>query len=163
MKFLPTSSLDKIDPPTPFVHATNWDQFRGQFRSSRTQTSGYRNCSQAANLLNCGTDDWDKSQSCSNGRNPFAISMETESYQLASSDVDTCFGDTSLAFLQEQSVDASNDNGQSVNENLDLELGLLESVQEIAISLARTSARLVEKKLPHSSELSAMDFSVRKY
>jgi len=154
MKFFPTSSLDKIDPPSPFIHATNWNELRSQFQSSNSQRSGYRNSLQAANALNQVDSEWHASLAVAPSMrssafglpNPFMISLEKDARVTASSSVDACFCDGDLSFLTE-SMDVKGFNQQTESQSqasmdtYDLELGLLESVQDLAISLVRTSAR----------------------
>ena len=146
MKFFPTSSLDKIEPLDPFVQATNWAQFRGQFRSSRSQSSGYRNSSQAATALNADTSNWDKSSVATNGQaNPFSMPIPSATCSLPSSSVDVCFGGPSLEFLFQNVSRNAPVELKVESDQFDLELSLLESVQEIAASLACTSIRRVNQ------------------
>ena len=148
-----TSSLDKIDPPAPYVNAMNWDTFRSQFRTDRSRKSGNRNCSMASCSLNPDLNE------LSGGANipfivqntvnsPFIIEIQSESAPLTALAVDACFGDAGIGFLVEKPVSTSEsfDFGGSVTDEsgentFDMELSLLESVQEIAIALARTSPK----------------------
>ena len=73
----------------------------------------------------------------------FSIEVQSEPHSLSAFDVDACFGSAELGFLVEKPV---SEYGPSVideslwsSENtFDLELGLLECVQEIALALTRT-------------------------
>ena len=153
MKFFPTSPIDQVDPPTPFVHATKWDQFRNQLRSSRSVKSGYRNSLQASDTLNQGALEWDKGSIDCNStlRSPFVIALQSEPQTLSSNSVqaaaiDECFLDGSLDFLANPDFEQNREGrtaGSSETADYDLELGLLESVQEIAISLAKKSPNRV--------------------
>ena len=148
-----TSSLDKIDPPAPYVNAMNWDAYRSQFRSDRSRKSGNRNCSMASCSLNPELGELsgrpDIPFIIQNTLNsPFTIEIQSESEPLSALDVDACFGDAGIGFLAEKPKAKSESlefGGSVVVESreiaFDLELELLESVQEIAIALVRTSPK----------------------
>ena len=148
-----TSSLDKIDPPTPYVSAMNWDAYRSQFRSDRSRKSGNRNCSMASCSLNPDLGELSAGANIpfiiqNTLNSPFIIEIQTDSEPLSALDVDACFGDAGIGFLLEKPVSKSEsfDFDSSITEEsgestFDLELGLLESMQEIAIALARTSPK----------------------
>ncbi len=79
---------------------------------------------------------------------PFIIEIQSDSEPLSALDVDACFGDAGIRFLAERPTAKSESlefGGSVVVESreiaFDLELELLESVQEIAIALARTSPK----------------------
>ncbi len=147
-----TSSLDKIDPPSPYVNAMNWDAYRSKFRSDRSSRSGNRSCAMAVCSLNpdsselsgnanCGMDIPLIVQNTLNSR--FSIEVQPEPLSLSAFDVDACFGSAALEFLVEKSVSefgpsVIDESVWSTENTFDLELGLLECVQEIAFSLART-------------------------
>jgi hypothetical protein len=78
---------------------------------------------------------------------PFQISISIEVDSLNSSTVDACFEDETMSFLQDASVLTSPALHEVPDEGLDLELGLLESVQEIAILMARTSPARAQHSL----------------
>lgn len=158
MNLFPTSPLDRIEPAEPFVHATQWEQFRSQFRSSRSRKSGYRNCLQASDALNSGSSSWSDlpgSHESSRSVDAFTIAMGTDVQNLDSTNVDACFCDTSIDFLGEiiptlstvAHVEFTTSETESES-NYDLELGLLESVQEIAIALARQTPSRVSQSTP---------------
>lgn len=147
-----TSSLDKIDPPAPYVNAMNWDAYRSKFRSDRSKKPGNRSCAMAVCSLNPESSELSGNanreldfplivQNTLNCR--FSIEVQTEPHSLSAFDVDACFGIAGLEFLVEKQfseigpseIDESVWSGEKA---FDLELGLLECVQEIALSLART-------------------------
>jgi hypothetical protein len=66
------------------------------------------------------------------GDNPIALNAN---------DVDSCFESSDSFFLAEDYVVSHRDDQEWDMDHYDLELGLLEIVQEISISLARTPAR----------------------
>ena len=144
-----TSSLDKIDPPQPFVNAMQWDSYRSQFKTARSLDSGNRNCALASGSLN------PESAELSNGSGPrqhipfivlntmdrpITIEIERGPQAISAMEVDACFGDGSIDFFQESAAATSWLEAPFLASDAthDQELGLLESVQEIAISLART-------------------------
>ena len=152
MKSFFTSPLDKIAPPCPYVNAMNWDAYRSKFRSDRSSKSGNRSCAMAVCSLNPESSELSITanraqdiplivRNTSNSR--FSIEVHSEPRSLSALDVDACFGSTGLEFLAERPV---SEFGPSVNDEsvwsienaFDLELGLLECVQEIAMTLART-------------------------
>lgn len=85
----------------------------------------------------------------------------TVSNQNASSDesrfdeatrIDRCFAESNTFFLGDDYIHCTNDDeGFLSDDSLDLELGLLEAVQDIARTLAKTSVRRVvsEPSIPH--------------
>jgi hypothetical protein len=103
MRFFPKSSLDQIESPEPFVHATNWDQFR-----------------------------WD-------------IHCEVPSasdFPRLNSEVDACFEqDPSFYLVDMQEECSAGDFMSCGGDSMDLELGLLEAVQDIALCMAKTQVR----------------------
>ncbi|HUP79020.1 MAG TPA: hypothetical protein VM260_10740 [Pirellula sp.] len=153
MRSFLTSSLDNIDPPAPYVNAMNWDAYRSQFRSDRSRKSGNRNCSLASCSLNPELGELSGKpdipfiiQNTLKGH--FIIEIKSDSEPLSALEVDACFGDAGMGFLVEMplTVSKSLDFGSSITDGsgenrFDLELGILESVQEIAIALARTSPK----------------------
>ena len=160
-----TSSLDKIDPPSPYVNAMNWDSYRSQFRAAQSRKSGNRNCVLASGSLN--EDDSDLSNSANRVRDiplfvqntmahRFDIEMSPELERLAARQVDACFGEGDIDFINEKPAVPIRSSwlagpGLATEETYDLELGLLESVQEIAIALTRTTP----KRTALGSELSS--------
>ena len=148
-----TSSLDKIDPPASYVNAMNWDTYRSQFRTDRSRKSGNRNCSLASCSLNpelgelSGRPDFPFIiQNTLNS--PFTIEIQSDSEPLSALEIDACFGDAGIGFLAEQpkaKPESLEFCGSVAVESreiaFDLELELLESVQDIAIALARTSPK----------------------
>ncbi|MCY2984493.1 MAG: hypothetical protein NTY15_12790 [Planctomycetota bacterium] len=161
MKSFFTSSLDKIDALEPYVNAMAWNSYRSQFRTSQRSTSGNRNCALASGSLNPDTPALANAegravdfplilQNISNQR--VAIENYRDVQSLLAVDVDACFGAGEIDFFEEKRdswVEASwLENSDSANEcPYDQELGLLESVQEIAIALARTTPnRTISKK-----------------
>jgi len=148
-----TSSLDKIDPPATFVNAMNWDAYRSQFRSDRSRKSGNRNCSLASCSLNPELNELSGRANIpfiiqNTLNSPFTIEIQSDLEPLSALDVDACFGDAGIGFLAEIPTAKSESlefGGSVVVESreiaFDLELDLLESVQEIAIALARTSPK----------------------
>lgn len=149
MKSLFTSSLDTIQPPTPFVNALHWDSYRKESRTSRGPMSGNRNCLQASSILNPDTIGAQGAMSAGQvipllflnsvaDRKPTPKSTTIES-SLSASAVDCCFMNASIAFLDTPHIGCESPAG-----DCDLELGLLESVQEIAISLARRTPKRAE-------------------
>lgn len=162
MKSFFSSSLDKIDALEPYVNAMAWNSYRSQFRASQSSKSGNRNCALASGSLNPDTPELANAagravdfplivQNTSNQH--FAIESHREVQSLSALDVDACFGAGDIDFLEEKRdswVEASwLESSVSANENsYDQELGLLESVQEIAIALARTAPKrtILEKE-----------------
>ena len=147
-----TSSLDKIDALEPYVNAMAWDSYRSQFRTSQSSKSGNRNCALASGSLNPDTPELANAarravdfplilQNTSNQH--FKIENGRDVQSLSALDVDACFGAGEINFLEEKRdswVEASWLESASASEcSYDQELGLLESVQEIAIALARTT------------------------
>jgi len=130
----------------------DWDAYRSQFRSQQSGQSGNRNCVLALGSLN--PDSIEISGRAKHVQdiplivqntlaNRFTIEMSQELPILSALEVDACFGEASIDFLREPLrfppgtswLEASSD------ESLDQELGLLESVQEIALALARTTPK----------------------
>ena len=141
-----TSSLDKIDPPAPFVNAMNWEAYRSQFRSVRSKQSGNRNCSMASCSLNPDLSELSGSAYTqfilrNTVSSPFTIEIQSESKPLSTFAVDECFEDSGLEFLAEKSTTTHSESNKLEKNSFELELGLLESVQEIAIALARTTPK----------------------
>jgi hypothetical protein len=109
--------------------------------------SGYRNSLQASDALNQGALEWDKGSIDCNStlRSPFVIALQSEptvgtSHAVQADAIDACFLDGSLGFLENTAAGqdrAAPNAGSAESDSYDLELGLLESVREIAISLAR--------------------------
>jgi len=155
MKSFFTSSLDKIDALEPYVNAMAWDSYRNQFRNSQSGKSGNRNCV----LASCSLNPDSPEQSNAAGRSVdfplivqntsaqrFTIQSLTGVQPLSAFDVDECFGAGDIDFIEEKRnswVEASwLENSTSKSEvSYDQELSLLESVQEIAIALARTTPK----------------------
>ena len=147
-----TSPLDKIAPPSPYVNAMNWDAYRSKFRSDRSGKSGNRSCAMALCSLNPESSELSITanrgqdiplivQNTLNSR--FSIEVHSEPHSLSALDVDACFGSTGLEFLAEKPVSefgpsVTDESVWSIENTFDLELGLLECVQEIALTLART-------------------------
>lgn len=147
-----TSPLDKIDPPAPFVNAMQWNSYRSQFQPPQSLDSGNRNCALASGSLNPESAELSIG-SGSRQDLPLIVQNTLDRHvtieihpgpqSLAAWDVDACFGDGGIDFLNEKT---SNFVGSSwleapflaSDDVHDQELGLLESVQEIAIALART-------------------------
>ena len=152
MKSFFSSSLDKIDPPSPYVNAMNWDAYRSKFRSDRSSRSGNRSCAMAVSSLN--PDSSELSGNANRGQDIplivqntlnrcFSIELESEPHPLSTFDVDACFGSAGLEFLVEKpdfefGRSVKKDSVWSSENTYDLELGLLECVQEIALALTRT-------------------------
>ncbi len=142
-----TSSLDKIDPPTPYVNAMEWDSYRSQFRSEQSCKSGNRDSVLALGSLNpecaalAGRGGYGQNTPFiveNIPASPLTIELHSDIQALERSEVDACFGDDE--FLREVRSEALWLESPAVpsEQTFDLELGLLESVQEIAVSLART-------------------------
>ena len=148
-----TSSLDKIDPPASYVNAMNWDAYRSQFRTDRSRKSGNRNCSLASCSLNPELGELSGRQDIpfiiqNTLNSPFMIEIQSDSEPLSALEIDACFGDAGIGFLAEKlkaKPESLEFGGSVVDESreiaFDLELELLESVQDIAIALARTSPK----------------------
>ncbi len=73
----------------------------------------------------------------------FSIEPLSKPHSLSALDVDACFGSAGLEFLAEKPVSefgpsVIDGSVWSIENAFDLELGLLECVQEIALTLART-------------------------
>jgi len=141
--------LDKIDPPEPFVNAMQWDSYRSQFQTPQSLVSGNRNCALASGSLN------PESYELSNGSGPrqhipfivqntmdrpITIEIHAGPQAISAMEVDACFGEGGIAFLTENPAGTSWLEAPLLagDATHDQELGLLESVQEIAIALART-------------------------
>ena len=154
MRFLPTSSLDIIEPLAPFVPATCWNKLRNEARDSTSPRNSserepvYRDAFEQASAMNQYHQAWDYGQSnASRSKDPFQVRLELEQPILSATQVDSCFAKNDLEFLkplarQNRSYELKADDDL---ESYDLELGLLESVQEIAISLYREPARRVQQ------------------
>lgn len=156
VRFFPTSSLDIVEPLAPFVPATAWNQMLRESRDSnpkRTPSDSkpfYRDALVHAIALNqdqpsCSLDQ----RSIGRSKNPFQVRLELETPTLSAVQVDSCFAGGEFDFLlppvqQENSYELQADED---SESYDLELGLLESVQEIAISLYREPARRVQQEV----------------
>ena len=152
MKSFFSSSLDKIDPPSPYVNAMNWDAYRRKFRSDRSSNSGNRSCAMAVCSLN--PDSSELSGNANRGQDiplivqntlnsRFSIESQSEAPSLPALDVDACFCSKDLEFLvkkpdSEFGPSVVADSVWSSENTFDLELGLLECVQEIALALVRT-------------------------
>ncbi len=150
-----TSSLDTIAPPSPYIHAMDWDAYRAQFRTNANGKSGNRNSVLALGSLN--PDSAGKSGSGSSAldiplivqntsKTRFADENHREFEVLAVQAVDACFGAADIAFLDENTVPATERLAKEGSDwlsdaSFDMELGLLESVQEIALSLVRTTPK----------------------
>ena len=82
----------------------------------------------------------------------FVIEIAPELNELPSAQVDACFADGDIDFLSEKPALTLGTSwlagpGLTTEETYDLELGLLESVQEIAVALTRsTPKRVVREK-----------------
>jgi hypothetical protein len=153
MKSFFTSSLDKIDALEPYVNAMAWNSYRSQFRASQSNKSGNRNCALASSSLNpdspelanaVGSDVYFPLIVQNTSRQRFTIESHGDLESLSALDVDACFGAGEIDFLEEKRdswVEASwLESSINANESsFDQELGLLESVQEIAIALTRTA------------------------
>ena len=150
-----TSSLDQVDPPTPFVNAMNWESYRSQFQSSKSGKSGNRNCGLASVSLN--PDSVELSNTASRGHDislivrniassRYRIEVLPERESPSANAVDLCFSASSLEFLSEKPIFEKPSKGLensvwSCGDSYNMELGLLESVQEIAMALARTAPK----------------------
>ena len=155
MRLIPTSSLDIIDPPAPFVPATSWNQLRNEIRASRVlgidnREPTYRDVATNACSLNQYNGEWQANTIATNiVKNPFRVRLEPEIAQVSSAEIDVCFADSSLDFLLEPSSNQVRYELQQdtvgAEGDYDLELGLLESVQEIAVSLQRQTPRRVKQ------------------
>jgi hypothetical protein len=82
-------------------------------------------------------------------KNPFQVTLELETPKLSAVQVDSCFAGGEFDFLlppvkQDTSYVLQADEN---SDSYDLELGLIESVQEIAISLYREPARRVQQEV----------------
>ncbi len=157
MKSFFTSSLDTIDPPAPYVNAMNWEAYRNQFRINKnnSERSTQRNCALASSSLNPeSADSFDSN--CRGQDFPLIvqnmipgslrIEIQPETQPLIANDVDECFGNVGIEFLEERistetRTSCMNDSSYSRGNSFDLELGLLESVQEIAVALVRTTPK----------------------
>ena len=151
MRSLFTTSLDKIDALEPYVNAMAWDSYRSQFRTAQSSKSGNRNCALATGSLNPDSAEL----SNASGRavdfpliiqnlmeERFTIAIHTGNQVPSASEVDACFGAGGIDFIDEKQGDSWLENAASTGEeSFEQELGLLESVQEIAITLARTSPK----------------------
>ena len=151
-----TSSLDKISPPSPYIHAMDWDAYRAQFRTNPNGTSGNRNSVLALGSLNPDSAGMSGSVSSAldiplivqnTSKTRVACENHRESTQvLAALVVDTCFSAAGIAFLNENAV-ADKERCEREGSDwlsdgsFDMELGLLESVQEIALALGRTTPK----------------------
>ena len=162
MKSFFTSSLDKIDVLEPYVNAMAWDSYRSQFHTNQRSKSGNRNCALASGSLNPDSPELSTEsgqavdfpliiQNTSTQR--FTIQSQPEVHVLSASDVDECFGAGNIDFIQEKQdswVEASwlESSASKSDDSYDQELSLLESVQEIAIALARTTPKrtILEKE-----------------
>ena len=76
----------------------------------------------------------------------FSIEIPSEPRSLSALDVDACFCSKSIEFLMKKpdsefEISATEKSVGSSEDKFDLELGLLECVQEIALALARTSPK----------------------
>lgn len=157
-----TSSLDKISAIEPYVNAMAWDSYRRQFQSSQSGKSGNRNCVLASGSLN--PDSLELSNAAGRAVDfpllvqntldqHFSMEGRSEQHPLSAFDVDACFGAGNIDFIDEKRdswVEASWLEGSSSTSeaSYDQELSLLESVQELAISLARTTPKrtILEKE-----------------
>ena len=150
MRSLFSSSLDKIDTPAPFVNALNWEAYRSQFRTAQSGKSGNRNCALASGSLN--PDSVGLSDIASQAQDiplfventlahRFRIEIHPELQSLTSLGVDACFGAGNLDFLDEKPAEKSwlELSDAPSEESFDQELSLLESVQEVAMALSRTT------------------------
>lgn len=158
-----TSSLDQVDPPTPFVNAMNWESYRRQFQSTKSGKSGNRNCGLASVSLN--PDSVELSNTTSRGHDislivqntassRYRIEVVPEPESLPANAVDLCFGASNLEFLSEKPISKKPPTGLenkglensvwSCGNSYEMELGLLESVQEIAMALVRTTPKRSE-------------------
>ena len=156
VRFFPTSSLDIVEPLAPFVPATAWNQMLRETRDSnprRTSTDSkpfYRDALEQAVSLNqdqpsCSLDQ----RAIGRSKNPFQVRLELETPKLSAVQVDSCFAGGEFDFLlspvqQDNSYELQADQD---SDGYDLELGILESVQEIAISLYREPARRVQQEV----------------
>jgi hypothetical protein len=127
----------------------DWDAYRAQFRTNPNGKSGNRNSVLALGSLNPDSAGMSGSVSSAldfplivqnTSKTRFADEIPGESEVLAAGAVDACFG----AFLSENAVPAMErcereGSDWLSDESFDMELGLLESVQEIALSLVRTT------------------------
>ena len=159
-----TSSLDNFDPPSPFVNAMSWDSYRTQFQSTKRSKSGNRNCGLASGSLNPESAELTDS-TCSEQdisliiQNTvgcrYRIEVQPEPESLPADAVDACFGAANIEFLSEKTGSANRtkaceDSIWSSGNSHDLELGILESVQEIAMALVRTTPN---RTAPASEEI----------
>ena len=159
-----TSSLDTFDPPTPFVNALNWDSYRRQFQSNKRSKSGNRNCGLASGSLNPESAELTDSKCLGQDISlivqntvgcRFRIEVQPEPESLMAHAVDACFGDANIEFLREETLSKKRtidgeDSGSTRGNSHDLELGILESVQEIAMALVRTTPSRTVPAVGHS-------------
>ena len=149
MRSFLTSSLDKIDPPKPFVNAMQWDAYRSQFQTTRSLDSGNRNCALASGSLNPdfaelsdGSGPWQHIPFIVQNTLalPITIEIQPGPQEITAMEADACFGDGNIDFLKQSAAGTSWLEAPFLPSDAthDQELGLLESVQEIAIALART-------------------------
>jgi len=150
-----TSSLDKISPPSPYIHAMDWDSYRAQFRTNPNGKSGNRNSVLAVGSLNPDSAGMTGSVSSAldiplivqnTSKTRFAAENHGESEVLVALAVDACFGAADIAFLDENAVAAMERCEREGSDwlsdgSFDMELGLLESVQEVALALGRTTPK----------------------
>ena len=162
MKSFFTSSLDKIDALEPYVNAMAWDSYRSQFRTGQSGKSGNRNCVLASGSLNPESTELTHAASQSIDfplivQNTLAknatLESRTENRPLSAFDVDECFGAGDIEFIEERreswvEVSWLETSSLESQASYDEELSLLESVQEIAIALARTTPKrtILEKE-----------------
>ena len=157
-----TSSLDEISPPSPYVHAMDWDSYRAQFRTNPNGKSGNRNSVLALGSLNPDSAGMSGSVRSAldiplivqnTSKTCFAGENHGESEVLAALAVDACFGTADIAFLDEKAIPAMERCEKEGSDwlsdgSLDMELGLLESVQEIALALTRTTPKRTLRTVP---------------
>ena len=149
-----TSSLDKISPPSPYIRAMDWDSYRAQFRTHPNGKSGNRNSVLALGSLNPDSAGMSCSFSSAldiplivqnTSKTRFVVENHAESEALAALAVDACFGAANIAFLDENVVvvkEIEREGSDWLSDgSFDMELGLLESVQEIALALCRTTPK----------------------
>ncbi len=133
----------------------NWESYRSQFQSNKRNKSGNRNCGLASVSLN--PDSAELSDSTRRGQDislilqntagsRYRIEVQPEPESLSAIAVDLCFGASNIDFLAENLISEHPSNGSEnlvwmCGDSYDTELGLLESVQEIAMALVRTTPK----------------------
>lgn len=145
-----SSTLDSITSKDGFVPATHWNEMRKYYGSEPSQVRGLRLPSIALQSENPELADI---PALMNRRAQWNLSFLPDAnpeYQfspatdLTSEGVDSCF--CSEAFLDDvawlsQTIEIRLDAEEAMADSLDLELGLMETVQDLSRILAKTPAR----------------------